>query len=436
MGMAAAMLMTGCANDDELGGGAGGQQTGNSDEPIVLSVGQQSNKTRAALGNVDENGAYDGTFDANGLGVYCLATGKIFATENITWKTGYDNPNFRWMENVKSDAVTALDADLNKKVTNLKFYDAETGTTETNYFYPMGSQYRYTFYGYYPYNQTVTHDENGEKYTVAIENLNGTTDLIWGKSLVSDDDAAKDYAYSAKYIRAKKAEYGAEWDKAKYKSVLPKITFKHKLMKFNIILKKGTGTGVEQSTTIQYLGIKSCKLLNVADKGELVIANLNSENAADADKEGAFNVDWTSAANHNIEATALVLKDKDGTEISDANDPGPVLGDQEQVKIGDCFLVPVPKSNGDGTYEDNGYQGTDNAELANKGIFRLRIDFYRSDEDPHKTYRSAQYEVRPIEGETWQEGYEYDIVISVSDPEQIQLGAELTPWEKRTIELE
>ena len=61
--MAAAMFMTSCTNEDDLAGGNNNQRL-NSDVPIVLSAGQQANKTRASLGNVDAaTGKYDGTFD-------------------------------------------------------------------------------------------------------------------------------------------------------------------------------------------------------------------------------------------------------------------------------------------------------------------------------------------------------------------------------------
>lgn len=220
-------------------------------------------------------------------------------------------------------------------------------------------------------------------------------------------------------------------------------------MKFNIILKKGSG----ENTRIAKLGIKSAKLLNVADAGTLTIADLNNRLDALTDdvkgKEGEFVVDWTTAKDHNTEATAFDLKDKDGNTIGKPAN-GPYLGDNTSVTVGDGFLLPVPTrmtgTNEDGStkYEDNGYLGTDAAELANKGIFRLRVEYYLEDA-PDKVYKAAQYEIKPVfkttagvavDGEPWQAGYEYDIVISVSDPEQIQTYGELTPWEKRIIELE
>lgn len=454
MGAAAAMLLASCSND-ELAGGDGngaGQQVGNSDVPIMLSAGQTANKTRAALGNVDAEGNYDGTFDADGLGFYCLATGKIAGTESITWQEGYDNPNFLWMENVKAKAETTDDADLGKKVTNIKFYDAAGVNLGQNYFYPMGSQYSYTFYSYYPYSNNVQH--NGNKYTVAVNDLDGHTDLIWGKSFVNanDDDAAD--AYSAKYLRDKKKrseEAGGDWT-VDYKKALPQVTFKHKLMKFNIILKKGTG----DNTNLQYLGIKSAELLNVATGGTLTIADLDHrlaavDSPAKADdgnfNEGYFNVDWSTARNTNSDGRGFKLKNADDTDLGQGTAyPGPFLGTEDQVTIGGGFLVPVPVRNDDGTYVDNGYANTQNSELANKGIFRLRIDYFRTDQHDeagnYNVYKAAQYEIRPVfkgvtEGEeAWQEGYEYDIVISVSDPEDIKTVGYLTPWNKRTIELE
>lgn len=449
--MAAAMFMTSCTNEDDLAGGSNNQRL-NSDVPIVLSAGQQANKTRASLGNVDPTtGTYDGTFDTpadKNLGFFCLATGKIAAKQEITWQEGIDNPNFLWLKNIQAKAVTTDDADLGKRVTNLTLFDENGGTTQTNHYYPMGSQYSYTFYGYYPYSANVVH--NGNKYSVKVTDLDGTTDLIWGKSFVKPDDPDKADAYSAKYLRDKKkrvVEGGGTWDDKAHKESRPNLTFVHKLMKFNIILQKGSG----ENTRVAKLGIKSAKLLNVADAGTLTIADLDNRLDALTDdvkgKEGEFVVDWTTANNHKTEATAFELKDKDGNTIGIPTN-GPYLGDNTSVTVGDGFLLPVPTligTNDDGSkkYEDNGYLGTDAAELANKGIFRLRVEYYLEDA-PDKVYKAAQYEIKPVfkkaDGtgvdEPWQAGYEYDIVISVSDPEQIQTYGELTPWEKRIIELE
>lgn len=447
MGMAAAMFMTSCTNEDDLAGGSNNQRL-NSDVPIVLSAGQQANKTRASLGNVDPaTGTYDGTFDTpadKNLGFFCLATGKIAAKQDITWKAGFDNPNFLWLENIQAKAVTTDDVDLDKRVTNLTLFDENGGTNETKHYYPMGSQYSYTFYGYYPYSANVEH--NGNKYSVKVTGLDGTTDLIWGKSFVKPDDPDKADAYSAKYLRDKKKSVeanGGTWNEKTHKESRPQLTFVHKLMKFNIILQKGSG----ENTRVAKLGIKSAKLLNVADAGTLTIADLDNRLDALTDdvkgKEGEFVVDWTTAKKHNTETTAFELKDKDGNVIGrPAN--GPYLGENTKVTVGDGFLLPVPTligTNDDGTkkYEDNGYLGTDAAAFANKGIFRLRVEYYLSDE-PDKVYKAAQYEITPkfkeAADEPWQAGYEYDIVISVSDPEQIQTYGELTPWEKRVIELE
>lgn len=447
MGMAAAMFMTSCTNEDDLAGGSNNQRL-NSDVPIVLSAGQQANKTRASLGNVGADGNYDGTFDTpadKNLGFFCLATGKIAAKQEITWQEGIDNPNFLWLKNIQAKAVTTDDDDLGRRVTNLTLFDENGGTTEAKHYYPMGSQYSYTFYGYYPYSANVVH--NGNKYSVKVTDLDGTTDLIWGKSFVKPDDPDKADAYSAKYLRDKKkrvVEGGGTWDDKAHKENRPQLTFVHKLMKFNIILQKGSG----ENTRVAKLGIKSAKLLNVADAGTLTIADLDNRLDALTDdvkgKEGEFVVDWTTAKNHNTEATAFDLKDKDGNTIGNPAN-GPYLGDNTKVTVGDGFLIPVPTlmtgTNADGSkkYEDNGYIGTDAAELANKGIFRLRVEYYLSDA-PDKVYKAAQYEITPkfkeAADEAWQAGYEYDIVISVSDLELIQTYGNLTPWEKRTIELE
>lgn len=452
MGMAAAMLMTSCTNEDDLAGGSNNQRL-NSDVPIVLSAGQKANKTRVSLGNVDPNtGKYDGTFDTpadKNIGFFCLATGKIAGKQDFNWVKGFDNPNFIWLENIQAKAVTSDDADLGKRVTDLQLFDEKGGTVPTQHYYPMGSQYSYTFYGYYPYSKNVVHEDN--KYSIKITGLDGTTDIIWGKSFIDPDDPDKDDAYSAKYLRDKKKRVetaGEEWTAKTHKENRPQITFMHKLMKLNIILKKGSG----ENTRVHKLGIKSARLLNVADAGTLTIADLNNRiNSLTDDvkgKEGEFVVDWSTAKNHNTEATAFRLKDKEGNIIGEPAN-GPYLGENEQLAIGDGFLLPVPKLmtglNADGStkYVDNGYVGTDASVYANKGIFRLRVEYYLEGE-PDKVYKAAQYDIAPVfknaDGdvvdEPWKAGYEYDIVISVSDPEQIQTHGYLTPWEKRLIELE
>lgn len=426
LGIAATMFLASCSSDSDIASGNPEQiqEVGNSDEPILLSLSQKGNITRSPLGNVGEDGKYDGSFTTapdTYLGIYCLATGKIAGTENIFWNN--DNPNFKWLENIKANAVTRTDsvemtfAEGNRKVavntTSLTWADGQT------LYYPMGSQNSYTFYGYYPYVDANPYSwypnhRNGEKYRVTIDNLDGTKDVIWGKSKVDENDPDAEYAYSALYFRTKKN------NGLKTADYLPVINFKHKLMKFNIILKKGTGDNLDK------IGVKSAELLDVATSGELVIANNDTTDLANP--EGKFDVHWYSQGSY-------TLKGANDQELEEDT----YLGDKDTCHIGQGFLVPVlPKDggvdqNGDSTYVDNGYHGEDNSML-NKGVFRLRVDFKVQGDDSGAQYKAAQYEVKPpVDG--WKEGYEYDIIISVSTPLEINANAVLTPWEKGTIEL-
>lgn len=406
MGMAAAMLFASCSNDDELAGTGSNKQPLASDEPIALSLSQKGIVTRAPLGNLDEDGKYDQTFDAKGLGIFCLANDKIFGKEDINWTKGYANPNYLWFENRKADAVTKFDAELNKKVTDLE-WEAPTDENEYSYFYPMGSQYSYKFFGYYPYKETVNH--TGETYTVDFDNLDGTIDVIWGESKVKEDDAQAKYAWSAKYFREKSSEVGASYNK---KEFYPNIEFRHKLMKFNIIIKKGN----DEDGELSKIGVKHVSLQNVCTKGTLTVATREKGKTS-----GTFAPDWTKTA-------TLDLKD-----VKDADlDPSKTFfGEELQRTIGQGFMLPVLAKLEDGTYVDNGFVS---GGMRGKGVFRLQVE-YNKNVSPEKVYKSAQYEVAPPEG-GWKEGYEYDIVISVSSPLKIEATASLVGWEKGTIELQ
>lgn len=426
MGMAvAAMLTASCSNDDVTSGNTKKDQLA-SDEAISLAVSQVSNVTRAPLGDmiVDEAGnpvrddqgyvQYKKTFDAEDLGFYCLASDKMNGTQDISWKDGNDNPNFVWFENRKADAVTKTIAGTETEYTDIVWKETPTEDNLYSYYYPLGSQYKYDFYGYYPYSDNV--QKNSETYSVTYTDLDGTKDVIWGKADINADDAdAQNFAYSAKYFRVKKDQDGEAYNKQNY---LPNVNFKHKLMKFNIIIKKGTG----ETDGIENIGVKKVTLRNVCTEGTLVIASRDADNL---EKVGTFTPDWTKVNEQGIE-----LKDKNDQPLGDDN----YLSDADANGriIGQGFLIPVLPKQQDGTYVDNKFYG-DNGEMANKGVFRLIVDF--SQKNSTSVYKAAQYEIVPP-AEGWKEGYEYDIVIAISTPLVIEANATLTPWEHGRIELE
>lgn len=394
--LAAAALLASCSTEQD----APGQQPQNSDVPIMMNLSQKASvQTRAALGNLGADGQLDGTFDTDGgqIGIYCLATDKIFGEEDIQWYPGVNNPNFIWLQNVRADAKTT--GEVGNRTTSLEWYNA------SKYYYPMGSQYAYTIYGYYPYTANVVHDYN--RFYVNVEGLDGTTDLIWGKSVVDPDDQFKKYAYSAKYFRSIKEQEGSTYDYLKH---LFTVEFKHKLMKFNFIVKKGTSSTDE----IKKIGISQVTLHNVATTGKLTIASIDNP-----DDCGLFEPDWNNTS-------TLTLKDHGDTDLAIT-----YLGDNDQLTVGEGIMLPVLGKNWDGTYIDNGYW---EGGMQNKGAFRLRVDF-KNEDDPDVVYKAAQYELLPP-AEGWKEGYEYDVVITVSTPLEMKALTRLVPWQKGELTLE
>ena len=406
MGMAAALLFASCSNDDELAGTGSNNQPLASDESIALSLSQKGIVTRAPLGNVDSEGNYDGTFDADSIGVFCLATGKIYGKEDINWSDSYSNPNNLWFVNRSAKAVTKNDVELGKKVTAIE-WEAPTAENEYSYFYPMGSQYSYTFYGYYPYSKTVKHI--GQSYKVEFDDIDGIKDIIWGQSKIDSNDAQKQYAWSAKYYREKSAALGLAYKKKEH---LPNIEFRHKLMKFNIIIKKGN----DEDGELKFIGVNHVALQNVCTKGTLTVATRE-----EGEVLGDFEPDWTHTG-------TFYLKGANDAELDTAKT---AFGDDEKVTIGQGFLLPVLKKLPDGQYVDNGFTS---GGMAGKGMFRLQMEYFKKNL-PGKLYKSALYEIAPPEG-GWKEGFEYDIVITVSSPLKIEASASLVGWEKGNIELQ
>ena len=181
-------LLASCSNDDESVGQSEDILLGNSDVEVKLST-ASGGITRASVES-DANGL----FELDNIGIYMLGTYQQNtnpAESPIDWRLDY-NQFASWITNVEAQAVFNDDTTH----TDIKWKDGKTR------WYPIGNWYSYRFYGYYPC--VVDYDITTEKGKVTINyyNLDGKTDIIWGRSAGADpEDAKEKYRYSARYFR-------------------------------------------------------------------------------------------------------------------------------------------------------------------------------------------------------------------------------------------
>ena len=217
----------------------------NSEVEIRLSTGSSVVlDTRAPIAD-----AADLESAASGIGVFCLATSYLNGTEArfpIDWSAGTDSWSV-WMDNVES---TAHGGHLYM-----------TSSPENVYYYPSGNLHRYTFYSYYPRQESVGYDHSRITTTIALD---GTQDIMWGASTPDMRDFQKyRVSYSAMYYR----EVADPID--------PSISFNHQMawLKFKIRSEANNDNDATR------FGLVSLKLLDMPSTARLTIADLDDPTA-------------------------------------------------------------------------------------------------------------------------------------------------------------
>lgn len=363
LGFAAAALMVGCSNDDILSQGSTDITMGNSDVEIRLA--SSAGGTRSS---VESNEA--GLFEADGLGIFCLAKSVQHinpAELPINWNNGNEHDFSVWMNNIETNAK--LNAD--KTVTELIW------TADTTYFYPVANWYTYRFYGYYPRVENVYRSESRIEAYIPID---GTQDVIWGRTNNADAEA-----YCAKYFR-----------NSAHADEIPGIEFEHKLMRMTFSVVPGIGADGTTGAALT-MGVKSIKIKDVPTQANLVIADRN-----DASAEGTVTFDW-----YNNLADFPLL---------DANDQP--FGDdcwvvEGETAIGQGILLPVPES---------------------KEAKIYYVEIVLKDKDGHEFISEHPIELQ--QNGNYEAGKSYNVKMTINGPEVIVLNATLKPWvidEDKTI---
>lgn len=376
-GFAAASVLSGCSGDDEtLSPGSEAADGGVGVEaPVEIRLSSGASGTRASL---ESDNA--GLFEAEGLGIFCLAHGTLSVNHNeqpIDWSyADGSEPNYSaWIDNVEANAVYEKNDEGVAVATSIMWADDQMGADDMRRWYPVDNRYNYHFYGYYPRvaDDLITF---GARQRIASIHIDGTQDIIWGRTTSTDP-----MAYCAKYFH-----------QAGNENEIPSLAFKHMLMRltFSCVPGKDAKGSIESA---KKMGVKSIAIKSVPTVANLIVADL--DNAAN---EGTVLYDW----NNNV--ADFMLKDSLDTDFREDH-----WVQESETTLGQGILLPVP-----------------DASMAAAG-FRYLVEITLMDRDGN-VFRSEH----PIElqnAAAYRAGKSYNVKLTVHGPQDIYLNATLAPWE-------
>lgn len=370
-GFAAASVLAGCSGDDETlapgneaaDGGVGVEA------PVEIRLSSGAAGTRASL----ESDAA-GLFEADGLGIFCLANGLLNVNPNelpIDWTPSVGgNTNYSvWIDNLEANAVYEKNEADQAVATNIVWTDGETR------WYPVGNWYKYQFYGYYPRVGNGNLEANGTQRIANIP-IDGTQDIIWGRTTSTDP-----LAYCAKYFR--QADKGDD---------IPAIAFRHMLMRLTFSCVPGEDAKGSIESALK-MGVKSIAIKAVPTTARLVIADSET-----ADNEGTVSYDW----NNNVADFLL----KDSLDV-DFRDNHWVM--ETETTLGQGILLPVP----DASMDAAGY--------------RYLVEITLKDKDGNVFVSEHPIELQ--NSKAYEAGKSYNVKLTIHGPQEIYLNATLAPWE-------
>ncbi|NPD92505.1 fimbrillin family protein [Xylanibacter muris] len=292
LGLGLLAMAASCSNEDMPETGGSDIVISNSDVPIRLS----SSPVGGTRASVESDG---GLFEADGLGIFCLAKntiGRNAVEPEIDWSTG---GYAVWLNNTEANARK----NKSKTATMIDWADG------VSRWYPTGNWYSYRFYGYYPRTENIRYTESS---VVAVIPIDGTQDLIWGRT-DNLDDSEGNLAYSAAYFRS-----------ASHKNETPSIAFTHKFMRLTFSMVPGVDADGTINEALN-MGIESIKINNVPDVAYLTVADRE-----DITNDGTVSYEWDKV-------TYFCLCDSGDVALRDDHFVRPT-----ETTIGQGILLPVP----------------------------------------------------------------------------------------------
>lgn len=348
---------------------------------VEIKFGSKIKGTRAIVESDDQQ-----NFTLTNMGLFCLAIAKnnINPNEaNIDYTQGSAGYKYSvWVDN--AEVQTEKDASNNKTI--LTWADGK------KHYYPTGNWHKYAFYGYYPKQEdaNIIYDKNS--VSVMFEDLDGTTDIIYGKA----EDLNTDYAYSAYYFRQEGNE-----DK------VPTVAFAHKLMRLTFAIKPG-GKDIEAAKT---MGVTKVEVVKVPTKGTLVLADKDAPANA-----GYINFDWNTTADLALKAKNEATSTEqtglmpDFTAYDATNETQACWVKDDPVDIGQGIMIPVPDYDTDPDYK-----------------YQLKITLINKDGQVFEPEYPMDLNTN---GAEFAAGTSYKVTMTINGPKEIQLNATLEKWQE------
>lgn len=351
---------------------------------VEIKFGSKIKGTRAIVESDDHQ-----NFTLTNMGLFCLAIAKnnINPNEaNIDYTQGSAGYKYSvWVDN--AEVQTEKDDGNNKTIL--------TWADGNKHYYPTGNWHKYAFYGYYPKQDAANIIYDKKSVSVMFEDLDGTTDIIYGKA----EDLNTPYAYSAYYFRQEGNE-----DK------VPTVAFAHKLMRLTFAIKPG-GKDKEAAKT---MGVTKVEVVKVPTKGTLVLADKDVPANA-----GSINFDWNNkddladlALKAKTEATSTEQKglEPDFTAYDETNEHKACWVKDDEVNIGQGIMIPVPD------YENNpDYK------------YQLKITLINKDGQVFEPEYPMDLNTN---GNEFAAGTSYKVTMTINGPKEIQLNATLEKWQE------
>lgn len=347
--------------------------------PVEIRLGMPSANfvTRAAFEEEEDE------FD---LGVFCLARepqGINYSSQPISWWDNSVNPLY-------SSTFCLL-----KNVESTKSGQTITWKDGQPRYYPFTQFYSYDFYAYYPYvdfeEEVNTIDTTTVgRVVVNYTDLDGKTDILWGRATSSEL-----YAYSAKYFRQ-------PGNQAK----IPSVQLDHMLTRLIFKVVPGESyVGSGDYTAASEVYVSSLKVKDVVKNVSLLVADFDRDWVNEQGTETVLGTDEPDRLIPDLENRhSLFLCGDDGEPFAPVRVSGDPLVSRQ---LGESFLL----------YPEHKY-----------GIEIVLTD---SEGTPYKPDAPLEliYPRDDPEDRVFKAGCQYVITIEVHGPKEINIKAQLTPWQ-------
>lgn len=380
-----ASLLASCSSESELAdNGASDALTSTqwshqiANSNVEIKFGSKIKGTRAIVESDDQQ-----NFTLTNMGLFCLAIAKnnINPNEaNIDYTQGSAGYKYSvWVDN--AEVKTEKDDVSNKTI--LTWADGK------KHYYPTGNWHKYAFYGYYPKQDAANIIYDNKSVSVMFEDLDGTTDIIYGKA----EDLTTPYAYSAYYFRQEGNE-----DK------VPTVAFAHKLMRLTFAIKPG-GKDKEAAKT---MGVTKVEVVKVPTKGTLILADKDAPANA-----GYINFDWNTTADLALKAKTDATGTGEGLEpeftaYDATNKTKACWVKDDEVNIGQGIMIPVPDYDTNPDYK-----------------YQLKITLRNKDGQDFEPEYPMDLNTNGVE---FAAGTSYKVTMTINGPKEIQLNATLEKW--------